>query len=330
MSKLLQLKKWLTVADAARHLTTVLSEPVAEADVLRLALDRHLTLSVNFVNHARARRGRIVSTNEAKVYEIPPSFLPPEIAKTHDPNIPIVTYEGTMIDSERVVEFDEDVITLDGVYDLPMIGAEQIDVEHKFQELTNGPEVTLTTLIGPFVQEDETTVFQIQERFEDNEFQFGSRARLDALKFDIELKGIPEAEARELLDEHAKDRKEFLARQESRPEHEAFYPANGLPDDAVLVVRTKALRGFLERIDSTAIEGKEAAGRRVETSYKNIIGALLQLLLGHTPSGKAHSLFKDQAAIIDGILASNPGKPGLSKRNLEAKFAAANQSMLDD
>ena len=42
MGKLFNLKAWLTIADAARHLTIVFGEEVTEADVLRLALDRRL------------------------------------------------------------------------------------------------------------------------------------------------------------------------------------------------------------------------------------------------------------------------------------------------
>jgi hypothetical protein len=60
LGKLFNLKEWLTVADAARHLSIVFGEDVTEADVLRLALDGHLRLSVNFVNHARARCGKVV------------------------------------------------------------------------------------------------------------------------------------------------------------------------------------------------------------------------------------------------------------------------------
>ena len=52
LKKLLNVKDWLTVADAARHLSILLGDDVSEADVLRLALDGHLTLSVHFVNHA--------------------------------------------------------------------------------------------------------------------------------------------------------------------------------------------------------------------------------------------------------------------------------------
>ncbi len=52
MSKLFKLKEWLTLPDAAKHLAIAFGEEVGEADVLRLALDGHLKLSVNFVNKA--------------------------------------------------------------------------------------------------------------------------------------------------------------------------------------------------------------------------------------------------------------------------------------
>ena len=59
LKKLLNLKPWLTIPDAARRLSVSFGEDVTEADVLRLGLDGHLTLSVNFVNHARAVPGRL-------------------------------------------------------------------------------------------------------------------------------------------------------------------------------------------------------------------------------------------------------------------------------
>ena len=56
----------MTVTDATRHLTTILDEEVTSAEVLRLALDGHLKLSVNFVNHADVKRGKIVPIDEAE------------------------------------------------------------------------------------------------------------------------------------------------------------------------------------------------------------------------------------------------------------------------
>lgn len=56
-SRLFQLKDWLTIPEAAKYLSIMFGEKVEESDVLHLALDRHLKLSANFVNHTYAKRG---------------------------------------------------------------------------------------------------------------------------------------------------------------------------------------------------------------------------------------------------------------------------------
>ena len=53
--------------DAAAHLSIAFGERVTEADVLRLGLDGHLTLSVDFVNHGSGRLGKIVPREQATV-----------------------------------------------------------------------------------------------------------------------------------------------------------------------------------------------------------------------------------------------------------------------
>ena len=87
MRKLLKLKEWLTVPDAARHLSILFEEEVAEADVLRLALDGHLTLSVLFVNHTHARCGSIVPLERAKFSDrrTPGGFDDRRALPAHDP-----------------------------------------------------------------------------------------------------------------------------------------------------------------------------------------------------------------------------------------------------
>ena len=70
MSKLFQLKEWLNISEAARHLSIVFREQVAEADVLRLALDRQLTLSVNFVNHRARGEKRLPRFKDAQFWEV--------------------------------------------------------------------------------------------------------------------------------------------------------------------------------------------------------------------------------------------------------------------
>ncbi|MHB1609654.1 MAG: hypothetical protein ACYCXX_13680 [Acidiferrobacter thiooxydans] len=242
MSKLYDMKQWVTVKDAARHLSIVLDEEVTEADVLRLVLDGHLTLSVNLVNHATAKRGKVVSLSEAKTITIP--ALSGEVGKTRDVVLAL------RLNEKDYLELDEDVVTLAGIWDLPMIGTERLDVEHKYQILTGGPAVTLEGLDGTFLEGDDGVMFQLQESFDENEYQAGSRARLKSLKQHIADNNVGEGEAKELLSRYTENRKKFLKASALQSDAHNYYPAGCLPQDSVLVVRTQALRQLQEAIAS--------------------------------------------------------------------------------
>lgn len=75
------------------------------------------------------------------------------------------------------------------------------------------------------------------------------------------------------------------------------------------------------------VDNQSSPSERAETTYLNIIGGLLHLLLGKTPAEKPQSVFVSQAAIISALLAHHDGKPGISPRTLEDKFAAAKRSL---
>ncbi|WLD65550.1 hypothetical protein [Pseudomonas sp. OVF7] len=84
----------------------------------------------------------------------------------------------------------------------------------------------------------------------------------------------------------------------------------------------------LERDDLKALV--KTHGRlsdRSELTYQNIIGALLNLFLDQSPAGNPLSVFKSQSAIVDAVIARYSEVPGLSKRTLDEKFAAANRSL---
>lgn len=257
MGKLFNLKEWLTVADAARHLSIAFGEDVTEADVLRLALDGRLRLSVYFVNHAKARCGKVARYTEAElVAAIQSGKLPEDLKWMKLPKDLGTAIRGESggeevlhlmslrIDDDRYLTLYDDVTTLRGVWDLPMIGNEQLDIEHAYQNLTDGPAVTRQGLDGAFVEGRDGEICQLLESYDDNEYQSGSRAALEQLRLHIGTRGIEGAEAESLLNRHKEQRKEFLEMQRTRPANENYYPAGGLPKDAVIVVRTEALREF--------------------------------------------------------------------------------------
>jgi len=66
---------------------------------------------------------------------------------------------------------------------------------------------------------------------------------------------------------------------------------------------------------------------RSEKAYLRLIGALIDIMLGHSPGGNAYSSFTSQASIISILLAHNAGKQGFTQRTLEDKFAAAKRSV---
>lgn len=97
------------------------------------------------------------------------------------------------------IRVSDDIKTLKGVYNLPMIGREQLDIQDNVQKLTGRPRVKLYCPEGVFVQDANKQLYQLA----DNTSQY-----------------IPDG----TYDKH--------------------WPMFNLPDDAVIVVRTDALRKF--------------------------------------------------------------------------------------
>ena len=70
----------------------------------------------------------------------------------------------------EVLSLNRQIVSIDGVWDLPMLGAEQLDVEHKYQLLTDGPAVELTDLEGPLVSRPDGAWGRIVEHFSENKY----------------------------------------------------------------------------------------------------------------------------------------------------------------
>ena len=251
MSKLLKLKEWLSVEDAARHLSIMFGEQVTEADILRLALDSRLTLSLNFVNDVYGRTGVIKEASEARHIDVPADMAAAAKVKAPD------EYRGAwrklcmgirLVGSTKVIDLEEGIVKLHGVYDLPMIGGERLDIEHRFQQLTGGPAVTAVAIDGAFVSASNGELAQLQDHYEDN----------------------PYAGSREL----------------KKPWHHEsnFYPGGGLPADAVLVVRTAALEEFQASLADAADE----RGNRTDISTRER-STLLKLVISMAMEGYKYS-----------------------------------------
>ena len=258
VGKLFKLREWLTFGDAAQHLSIIFGEDVKVADILQLALDGHLKLSVRFVNHARARRGRVVPIEDAEVFEVP---------SISEGKSSVKTIRGIHIREGEILELDEEIVTIDGIWDLPLIGSEKLDVEHEYQNLTDGPAVALTCLEGAFVAEQDGTIWQLQDHFSDNEYC----------------------------------RKENLKAPWAHPDN--YYPAGGLPRDSVFVVRTSAIQELEAHISETNIE--KPIELRERTSLLVIIAALANIAkIDITKPSKAAALIESQSNLMGARVAA--------------------------
>jgi hypothetical protein len=156
LPKLLKFKEWLTIPDTARHLSIIFDAEVAEADVLRLALDGHLTLSVNFVNSVRATCGPLESREAAtQIFD-------------GANNTKLEVTRGQEIRKGEFWQRGGKIVYICGVWDLTLLGLERDDVEHRYQCMTGGPYLENTTAEGPFLSREDGTMCQLLDVFADS------------------------------------------------------------------------------------------------------------------------------------------------------------------
>jgi hypothetical protein len=265
VSKLFKLRSWLNLDEAAQYLSVAFAEEVRKADILRLALDGQLKLSVRLVNGACARVLERIPEDGVQASDV--TFIHP--------------HGWLMKPRPSVIELEADP------YELSMLGGESDDVEHAYQLLTGGPDVDEKMWSGAYLT-DGVTYFQLLDHFENNRH-------------------------------FSKDK---LKKPWRHPDN--FYPAGGLPKDAVFVVRTTELARFqakLSEADNKLSKASTPLDPRAETTYLTIIGALLELV--RTPRPGRDS----DAAVIRELIDNYGDKPGISKTTLEAKFADARRRL---
>ncbi|WP_445658337.1 hypothetical protein [Achromobacter sp. NCFB-sbj8-Ac1-l] len=310
MSRLFQLKEWVSVADAAQYLSISLGEPVTEPDILRLALDGHLTLSVYLPNGATVTRGRIVTHSLADVVAavadnkvpdgldwipVPKAFAQKGLAASQDDSgeeVPLIL--SLRVDDSRWITLDrEKIVSVWNVWDLPMFGGERLDVEHEYLRLTGGPSITAETLDGAFIWRGPESICQIQADFDDNEYVGGSKAGGIALESRIAQDEIGKKEASKLRTDFETKRKKYKDERKQKDYCDNFYPSGGLPDDSVIVVRTAALRDFEQSFGGTSKEEEKPLSSRERDTLLTLIAAMAKEGYKHDPTNKARSAVSD-------------------------------------
>lgn len=182
MSKLFKLREWLTIPEAAKHLSVLFGEEVTEADVLRLVLDGYIKLSVNLVNRSVAQQ----YPREQKDLCYRNGVYKQQIGGTPD-------YLGMTKGLERLHEVlsaraHNPLFSIAGLWDLSMIGAERFDVENAYQNLTGGPKIQHVGIDGTFVEGEDGDLCQLQTTMEENPYCQGSLADFENIKDEDSIK----------------------------------------------------------------------------------------------------------------------------------------------
>lgn len=132
MNRLLSLRQWLTVDETATYMTVSFGENVLRADVLRLALDGHLPLSLRCVSATPAERRFLIRWEDAERVTHPDgtTWL-----------VGISWQDRKHCLAPRQAGNEPRILWLTGTYDLELAGSARLCVEDEYQRLVGGPRV---------------------------------------------------------------------------------------------------------------------------------------------------------------------------------------------
>lgn len=251
---------WLPLDRAAKYLSTALDQELTEVELLGLARQKLLTLSVHFPNLAKVRYGEIIHyprsqfesarTSADLPRELEWFWLSPDEAISlpdfprEAEGEPVLVTRLLNLDPDHYVRFTGKARTIEGVWDLPMIGGEKLGVENEFQRLRGCPPLALWPLEGVIVRGSDGILAQLQCSYSFAEYSAAWDGIRRHLKQQMTNGQVGQKEGKRLLDLQKEERKRFLKMVRKLPASEHYYPAGYFPDDSNFVVRMDALLEF--------------------------------------------------------------------------------------
>ncbi|EAQ6130186.1 hypothetical protein AXA88_14920 [Salmonella enterica] len=285
MNKLFKLKEWLTLEETARRLTTSFQESVSVADCLQLALDGHIKISALIEKSKYAILCKDDETNNNVIYRFVDfiknkSEIPDDIVKLAEDNIP----------REMKVRRYGNVFRLkNGVYDLPMIGAERLDVLHLCSILQGREPATFICLDGPFLNHNDGLI-NIIEPFNDDNIEW---------KVDF---GVKSGFFDKLHNQYIDENNYFSA----------FYPADGLRN-----VEFVFRRENIEAFENSQIDDKDNASVTLNGCLE-VIGSMLDTIKNTHLKGKRWTQDALKSEMTD-------KRNSLKPRSIDEYFSLANK-----
>ncbi len=113
-----------------------------------------------------------------------------------------------------------------------------------------------------------------------------------------------------------------------------YHPSGVFPDEAELVIQRQHIESFENSLTESSNMEDTHLSQRAETSYLNMIAALLDVITAGIPTPETTTRklgpatgFMSEAKLISAIASHYRDIDGLSKSNLERKFPAAKRNL---
>lgn len=286
MSKLFKLKKWLTIPETEKYLTQLFGEEVTEADILRLALDGELTLSVNLVNGAYASQvnltreldvdGHNSITRDAinSMESLPNGILNLsnglKVKKFTSANDHLLIWWNVVnLNSNHYLIEETQKIT--GIFDLPMIDKETSYIEGEYHRLINGVKVNQNLGEYVFISKGDT-IYLLQDDLDSWKDLSGTLANANIDEYEIH--GLENAKPDEKWWEN-RDKLYDIWRE--NPDLQ-YFPASDFPKNSLLVIKTESLRKLQDRLtkDDLPDKSEKPLSRRSRNTLLTIINSLCE------------------------------------------------------
>lgn len=178
MNRLLEIKEWATIPQAAKYLSDSLKEEVTEADVLQFALSGKITLSVVL---SGTESGAICKITSPRINYIP-----------FEENDELGIIKRELIRNHHVLEtYIETILCLKGTFDLTMYGGEFSFVFDYFKNLDKETEadwfISSTSDGSPAVLEKGDKLYALYSKFKPTEPWMDTQYNSHSLPSDSQL-----------------------------------------------------------------------------------------------------------------------------------------------
>ncbi|EBV1891817.1 hypothetical protein D9P64_13510 [Salmonella enterica subsp. enterica serovar Kibi] len=292
MNKLFKLKEWLTLEETSRRLTTSLQESVSVADCLQLALDGHIKISALI---EKTKYGVLCKEDGAN-NDLLSGFIDSmkNNEKFTNEFIKVAETSASAYSNLAGIEFRRygGIFRIGaGIYDLPMIGAERLDVLHLCSMLQNREPATFFCLEGAFLNHNDGFI-NIVEPFDIDHIEW---------KVDFGVKsGLFDNKHKIFIDENNY--------------HISFYPADGLRD-VEFVFRRKNIEAF----ENSLVDDDEGKKAITLEGCLEVIGSMLDTLKSTSSKGKRWTQETLKSEMTD-------KRHSLSNRTIDDYFSQANKA----